>query len=55
MSNSPVHEIVSPEPHSRGLLGFEEAWKHMPRWLRIVLLLVFIVGGILAAIFIKGN
>ena len=54
MSNSPVHEIVSPEPHSRGP-GFEEAWKHMPRWLQIALLLAFIVGGVLAAIFIKGN
>jgi hypothetical protein len=53
MSNhSPVHEIVSPEPHSRGLRGFEEAWKRMPRWLQITLL-GFVVGGILAAIFIK--
>lgn len=54
MRNSPVHEIVSPEPHSRILRGFEETWKRMPRWLQIALL-TLILGGILAAIFIKGS
>ena len=53
MSNSPVHEIVPPEPHSTGP-DFRKAWTYMPRWLQIILLMAFIVGGILVAIFVKG-
>jgi hypothetical protein len=53
MSNSPVHEIVPPEPHSTGP-DFRRAWSYMPRWLHIILLMAFIFGGILIAIFVKG-
>ena len=52
MSNSPVHEIVQPEPHSTGP-DFRKAWSYMPRWLQIILLMAFI-AGILLAIFVKG-
>jgi len=52
MSNSPVREIVPPEPHSTGP-DFRKAWNSMPRWLQISLLLAVIVVGILFAIFVK--
>jgi hypothetical protein len=50
MNNSPVHGIVSPEPHSTGA-DFRKAWSHMPRWLQIIVLLAVIVGGFLVLIF----
>jgi hypothetical protein len=53
MSNSRVHEIVPPEPHSTGP-DFRKAWSYMPRWLQIILLMAFVVGGILVFIFVKG-
>lgn len=49
----PIHQIVSPEPHSAGP-DFRKAWNLMPRWLQITLLLAFVLVGILVAIFIKG-
>ena len=49
MSNSPVHGIVPPEPHSTGT-DFRKAWNCMPRWLQIILVLAFIVAGVLVAI-----
>lgn len=53
MGNPHVHEIVPPEPHSTAA-DFRKAWKYLPRWLEVTLLLAFIVGGILVAIFVKG-
>jgi hypothetical protein len=45
--------IVPPEPHSTGP-NLRKAWTYVPRWLQIILLLAFIVGGTLVVIFIKG-
>jgi hypothetical protein len=50
MSTSPAHGIVPPEPHSTGA-DFRKTWNYLPRWLRVILLLAFIVAGILVAIF----
>jgi hypothetical protein len=35
-----THEIVEPEPHSKGTLG--DGWKYIPRWLQIELLIIAI-------------
>jgi len=45
-------EIVPPEPHSVGT-DVRKAWTFVPRWLRVVLLLIFIAGGVLILIFVK--
>jgi hypothetical protein len=47
-----AHEIVPPEPHSAGI-NFREAWRFVPRWLRVVLLLAFVVVGFLILILAK--
>lgn len=52
MSKDLIREIVAPEPHSMGT-KVGKAWEHFPRWLRILLVLVLISAGILAAVFVK--
>ena len=47
-----IHKIVPPEPHSAGT-NLREAWRFVPRWLRIVLLLAFVVVGVLILILAK--
>jgi len=52
MNTNQAKGIVSPEPHSTGP-DFFKAWKYMPRWLQIIVILVFIVTGILVVVFTK--
>jgi hypothetical protein len=42
-----THEIVHPEPHSKGKPG--DGWKYVPRWLQIVLCLIALATMILIA------
>ncbi len=42
-----THEIVAPEPHSKGNWG--NGWEYIPRWLRIVLCVIAIAVMILVA------
>lgn len=46
------HAIVPPEPHSTGP-NFLKAWKYMPRWLQIIVVLAAIATGILLVLFMK--
>lgn len=52
MNGMPTHEIVPPEPHSRGP-GLQEMWAHLPRWLQVVLVLTIVVVGVLITFFVK--
>jgi hypothetical protein len=47
-----TREIVPPEPHSKGP-DMGRTWAYLPRWLRFVLVLIFIAAGALIFIFIK--
>jgi hypothetical protein len=47
-----IKEIVPPEPHSTGN-NLPDAWRFMPRWLRVVLLFVLVVTGVLILVFVK--
>jgi hypothetical protein len=42
-----THEIVEPEPHSKGNPG--KGWKHLPRWIQIVLCIIAIASMLLIA------
>ena len=44
-----THEIIAPEPHSRGNSG--AGWEHIPRWLQV--LLTVIAATILVAYFTR--
>jgi hypothetical protein len=46
-----THEIVAPEPHSKGNWG--SGWEYIPRWLRIVLSVIAIAATILIAYFTR--
>jgi hypothetical protein len=52
MNTKQAKEIIPPEPHSTPP-DFRKAWNYMPRWLQIVLLLIFIAAGVLVIIFMK--
>jgi hypothetical protein len=52
MNTEQAKEIVPPKPHSTGP-DFRKAWRHIPRWLQIALLVVLVFGGILVLIFTK--
>jgi len=43
--------IVHPEPHSSVP---RNAWKYLPRWVQILLLLALIVAGLLILVFVKN-
>ena len=45
------HEIIAPEPHSRGNWG--AGWEHVPRWLQVVLTVIAIAATILVAYFTR--
>ena len=46
-----THEIIAPEPHSKGNWG--SGWGYIPRWLRIVLFVVGVAAMLLAAYFTR--
>ena len=48
----PEHKIASPEPDSFSA-NPQESWAYAPLWLRVLLLLTFVVLGILILVFIK--
>lgn len=50
MNTKQAKSIVPPEPHSTGI---NKAWSLMPRWLQVVLLVAFVIGGILVVIFMR--
>ena len=52
MNTKQAKEIVTPEPHSTGP-DFRKAWNYMPRWLQVVLLVTFVLGGILVVILMR--
>lgn len=52
MNTKQAKAIVPPEPHSTGT-EFRKAWSYMPRWLQVVLLVAFVIGGILVVIFMR--
>jgi hypothetical protein len=45
------HEIVEPEPHSRGHHG--TGWNYVPRWLQFVLVIGAIAAMALVAYFVR--
>lgn len=48
-----TREIIPPEPHSTQP-DLRIAWAHAPRWLQVVLFLMFIAAGVLILTYVKG-
>lgn len=48
-----TNKIVPPEPHSSGF-DLRRSWIYGPRWLRVLLLLIFLAAGVLLLTFVKG-
>lgn len=49
MNTKQAKEIVPPEPHA----DFRKAWNYMPRWVQVVVVVAFVLGGILVVIFMR--